>query len=118
MPTSACTTCGRRCGSGSRPRRASRSARATTNASSTKDADASANGKRSTSNDTQRLNQGNRRVDMTQKVLLLRQRAWLVAMMAIALVGGLALFAQRATTPEPQTAVNHAFNQFKTLNEG
>jgi hypothetical protein len=51
----ACTTCGRRCGSGSHPTRVSRFAEATTNASSTRDADASANGKGSTSNDTQRL---------------------------------------------------------------
>ena len=55
---------------------------------------------------------------MTQKVRLLRQRAWPPAMMTIALVGGLTLFAQRATTPDSQTAVNNAFNQFKTLNEG
>ena len=31
---------------------------------------------------------------------------------------GSTLFAQRATTTDPQTAVNNAFNQFKTLNEG
>ena len=55
---------------------------------------------------------------MTQKVLLFRQRASLPAMMTIALVGGLTLFAQRATTTDPQTAVNNAFNQFKTLKEG
>ena len=52
---------------------------------------------------------------MVKKGLLVRQRAWVPAMITIALVGGLALFAQRATTPEAQTAVNHAFNQFKTL---
>src|SRR6185503_8790694 len=55
---------------------------------------------------------------MTQKVLWFRQRALLLAMVAIAFVGGLVLFAQRPTTAAPQTAVNNAFNQFKTLNEG
>src|SRR5262245_5478172 len=55
---------------------------------------------------------------MVKKDVLLRRRAWVPAMTTIALVGGLALFAQRAATPESQTAVNHAFNQFKTLNEG
>jgi len=55
---------------------------------------------------------------MVKKGLLVRQRAWVPAMITIALVGGLALFAQRATTADPQTAVNNAFNQFKTLNEG
>src|SRR4026209_2584020 len=55
---------------------------------------------------------------MVKKGLLVRQRAWVPAMITIALVGGLALFAQRATTSDPQTAVNNAFNQFKTLNEG
>jgi len=55
---------------------------------------------------------------MKQKVLLFRQRAWLPTTMTIALVGGLALFAQQATATDPQTAVNNAFNQFKTLKEG
>ena len=55
---------------------------------------------------------------MVKKGLLVRQRAWVPAMITIALVGGLALFAQRATTADPQTAVNNAFNQFKTLKEG
>ena len=55
---------------------------------------------------------------MVKKSLMVRRRAWVPATITIALVGGLALFAQRATTPEAQTAVNNAFNQFKTLNEG
>jgi glutaminase len=53
-----------------------------------------------------------------KKGLSVRWRAGVPAMMTIALVGGLTLFAQRATTTDPQTAVNNAFNQFKTLNEG
>ena len=55
---------------------------------------------------------------MVKKGLLVRRRAWVPAMITVALVGGLTLFAQRATTADPQTAVNNAFNQFKTLNEG
>jgi glutaminase len=55
---------------------------------------------------------------MMKKVLLAQQRAWLLVMITIALVGGLTLLAQRPTTTDPQTAINNAFNQFKTLNEG
>ena len=55
---------------------------------------------------------------MVKKSLLVRSRTWASAMTAIALVGGLTLFAQRATTADPQTAVNSAFNQFKALKEG
>jgi len=53
-----------------------------------------------------------------KNVLLVRQRVWLAAMMTIALAGAIALSAQRATTTGPQIAVDNAFNQFKTLNEG
>src|SRR5262245_36346324 len=45
-----------------------------------------------------------------------RRIAWLVTLAAAVLVGGLTLPAQ--TAPDPQTAVNNAFNQFRTLKEG
>ena len=55
---------------------------------------------------------------MTKKVRSFRRHTSLVTVGTIVLAGGLALFAQRPTAPDPQTALNAAFNQFKTLNEG
>src|SRR6516164_10508517 len=46
-----------------------------------------------------------------------KRRAWVAGLAALATVGAFSLSAQQGTT-DPQTAVNNAFNQFKTLKEG
>src|SRR6516225_9964962 len=47
----------------------------------------------------------------------MKRRAWVTCLAALATVGAFSLSAQQGTT-DPQTAVNNAFNQFKTLKEG
>jgi glutaminase len=53
---------------------------------------------------------------MVRAALSARRRVWVATMAAATMVAGLALVAQQAA--DPQTAVNNAFNQFKTLKEG
>jgi glutaminase len=45
------------------------------------------------------------------------RRAWVTCLAVLATVGAFSLSAQQGTA-DPQTAVNNAFNQFKTLKEG
>ena len=52
---------------------------------------------------------------MFRNLLLTRRRRFMAVVAASVMAGGLALTAQG---PDPQTAVNNAFNQFKTLKEG
>jgi len=47
----------------------------------------------------------------------IKQRAGLACLVALATIGAFSLSAQQGTT-DPQTVVNNAFNQFKTLKEG
>jgi glutaminase len=53
---------------------------------------------------------------MTTKASLFGRHAWLAGAVASVVVGGLVLGAQGGA--DPQTAVNDAFNQFKSLKEG
>jgi len=52
------------------------------------------------------------------KIRSFRRLAWLVSIATVMLIGGFTLVAQRSTVSGPQSAVNNAFNQFKTLEEG
>src|SRR5262245_30068262 len=52
------------------------------------------------------------------KIRSFRPRTWLAATVTIALAGSLVVVAQRPAPSDPQSAVNSAFNQFKTLAEG
>jgi glutaminase len=52
---------------------------------------------------------------MVSNLLATRRRRFMAVVAASVMAGGLALTAQG---PDPQTAVNNAFNQFKTLKEG
>jgi glutaminase len=51
-------------------------------------------------------------------VSLSSTRARLAGVAAIIVAGGIVLGAQQATSSDPQTAINNAFNQFRTLKEG
>src|SRR5262245_32147138 len=53
---------------------------------------------------------------MASKTTLARSRVRLVSVAAIAIAAGLAVTAQGPS--DPQTAVNNAYNQFRTLKEG
>ena len=56
-----------------------------------------------------------RRTVMFRNLLSTRRRRFMAVIAASVMAGGLVLTAQG---PDPQTAVNNAFNQFKTLKEG
>jgi glutaminase len=55
---------------------------------------------------------------MSSKLGLMSRRQWLAATAFTAIAVGGALVAQQPRSSDPQTAVNYAYNEFKTLKEG